>query len=91
MKKGNYSANAILSFALGVFILIFLSIQGYLQYAGFVLFFILSILEIIIGFIGLNQIKKSQKLKGKLFALLGIVFGFLSIIYAIFLRFSILF
>lgn len=91
MKKGNYSINAIISFALGIFTLIFLSIQGYLQYAGFIFFFILSILEIVLGFVGLNQIKKNQKLKGKLFAFLGIILGFLSIIYAIFLRFSILF
>lgn len=54
------------------------------------LFFAASVVGIVLGFVGLQRIKKDKKLKGRGFAIAGIILGFLQILGYIILTFFIL-
>ena len=86
MKK--YSWIAVTSFVLAILLSIWYFAFLSLKSSNLLFLWISSILIIILGFIGLNQIKKNKILKGKLFAWLGIILGFILIIYSFYFKVS---
>ena len=68
--KNSYNVFAIVGFVLGI-------ISFFLNFFG-----IVGILAVVFSAIGLSQISKNQQ-KGKVLAILGIIFGAINIIYAI--------
>jgi len=83
-----YSWFAVASFVLAILLSIWYFTFLSLNSSSLLFLWISSILIIILGFIGLNQIKKNKILKGKLFAWLGIVLCFVLMIYSLYFKFS---
>lgn len=69
--KNSYNIFAIVGFVLGI-------ISFFLNFFG-----IVGILAVVFAAVGLSQISKKQQ-QGKVLAILGIIFGAINIIYAIF-------
>lgn len=69
--KNSYNVFAIVGFVLGI-------ISFFLNFFG-----IVGILAVVFSAIGLSQIPKNQQ-KGKVLSILGIIFGAINIIYAIY-------
>ena len=69
--KNSYNVFAIVGFVLGI-------ISFFLNFFG-----IVGILAVVFAAVGLSQISKKQQ-QGKVLAILGIIFGAINIIYAIF-------
>jgi len=76
MAKERYSWMAILSFILSIIIILIIYLFHGTILFGYILPILVTLLAIIFGILGLIQIKKNKKLKGKILAWIGLILGF---------------